>query len=1475
MLPLIRIGIQCLVTLSIYITLACNLSAAQATGNNPWVELPGSARDIAVGPNGATWQAGADGNAWRWNGQGWIKVQGRDFQRVAVDKQGNAWAVGKNTVIYYSSENRFIEFPSGRALDIAIGADGSMWVVGTDGSAWRWDAKRWKKVGGRNFVRIAVDPKGNAWALDKQSVIHFYTNNRFKELHTGRAIDIAVGAEGSIWIAGTDYAAWRWDSKNWQKHAGEATNVTVDAKGLPWVLNKKGKIYADKRSASYKSPPRLIAAAPAQPVKPVPPPANQVAKKIPWVRVYGKARDLSVGANGAVWQVGADGNAWRWNGKSWIKVAGRNLQRLAVDKDGTAWAIGKDRVIYRSTQDRFEAFHTGRALDIGIGANGVKWVVGTDRAAWRLSGNNWQKVGGANIERIAVDYTGNAWVVNNRNEIYHYVGGSNFNKLPGSAKDIGVGADGSVWIAGMDSVPYRWNGNGWLKHTGGITDITVDPKGLPWAINAAGEIYADNRSISYKKPPQQLASTPGSNTTGTGSQHKANMLKEAEQLIKTIPALASNWSAWLDAFKKDGEVLKADVRLFNQTATIVIYRPKGKSGVTEKVNVAVLTRLIKISNLIPKTADTFLDDTQVKDATYIFAPKGHAENIDTQELPTAVRQYVEKVRTGPISIVEGNNMFGIVNAYGTTDDVLQKINVPLKDLKINAAYGQKRSEHTGSDYKTDPYNAVRLTRAGEWQNPFRVENTKLKNPTLEYIKLGNVKTIRGWGYGALKGESKEKDYFMFLQKTGPGSWPTAVALDAKSVTLEDYKDLLLVFGKSLFGSKKYVSDLLSGIGKLPLNRVLIENPNYTEGGALDKNNNPVFDNVLVMGVAKGDSLPDPKKTQGAAFVVHGNAKIFGHPAGSAEGWFQDEKGMDLTATVNFPGVGNIINLGSYRVKLKRIKSKNEYEMAFTGHARVKFQGETVINESVTMHATNTSLQLSVGESCPIRYVGFDISIDINSWQANISPRAQNPAGCAAALVLAAAEEVARRARQTGAIAVRTVDETNSLMRNIGGSISELLSNTWDSASDEVSGWFSDDDSSTSDPKKVMNCNFPYVAWEGSCQWDMALGNYNNSSATQSSRANKSYNAGMLIDESRGNNFTQTQNEANPWMFVDLGETRWVDNVVLFGRQDTNYLDGALVALSNKYAGQELMLKQDPEIYRTKLGETGGSVTIRPGKWGQGQWARYIIVYYLPTDNKTRTLALTEIMAFSNHCRCENFWRRVPGAARDIAADINNRKMWHVGSNGNLYFTNVNQIQRLVKPVKNAWTRFPSVPDPNNQIQRMTVDYQGEPWVLVDGGRIYRHRKGAGWSLVQGRASDIAAVGISIVMVATGGQQIYERVADSDDKQHWNRLEGVTGVQVSAGKNAVWLVKNNGEIYRNTNFSRNRLGFQKVQGKALTVTNLDGNTAFSIGIDETPQAFNYRTRAWTSMPKQGRNMAIDHTGRPWLIDGDIWVWWKDL
>ena len=139
----------------------------------------------------------------------------------------------------------------------------------------------------------------------------------------------------------------------------------------------------------------------------------------------------------------------------------------------------------------------GLATDIGVGADGSVWITGTNSVQggfgiYTWNGKGWSAVEGGAVN-VAVDPKGVPWVVNEMGDIFRREG-NDWQRLPGLATDIGVGADGSVWITGTNPVQggfgiYTWNGEGWSAVEGGAVRVAVDPKGMPWAVNANGNIY--------------------------------------------------------------------------------------------------------------------------------------------------------------------------------------------------------------------------------------------------------------------------------------------------------------------------------------------------------------------------------------------------------------------------------------------------------------------------------------------------------------------------------------------------------------------------------------------------------------------------------------------------------------------------------------------------------------------------------------------------------------------------------------------------------------------------------------------------------------------------------------------------------------------------------------------------------------------------------------------------------------------------
>jgi hypothetical protein len=79
--------------------------------------------------------------------------------------------------------------------------------------------------------------------------------------------------------------------------------------------------------------------------------------------------------------------------------------------------------------------------------------------------------------------------------------------LPGRANDIATGANGDVWIIGNTPQEggfniQRWNGTAWESIDGGGDRIAVDPKGMPWVVNTAGQVWqrSGSRWIQKSEP---------------------------------------------------------------------------------------------------------------------------------------------------------------------------------------------------------------------------------------------------------------------------------------------------------------------------------------------------------------------------------------------------------------------------------------------------------------------------------------------------------------------------------------------------------------------------------------------------------------------------------------------------------------------------------------------------------------------------------------------------------------------------------------------------------------------------------------------------------------------------------------------------------------------------------------------------------------------------------------------------------------
>ncbi|MDB9311617.1 PA14 domain-containing protein [Spirulina sp. CS-785/01] len=228
-----------------------------------------------------------------------------------------------------------------------------------------------------------------------------------------------------------------------------------------------------------------------------------------WQQLPGKAKDISIGANGSMWMIGTNpsGNGYgiyQWTDDNWQEVGGAATQ-IAVAPDGTPWVVNSQGNIYKREGNHWKQM-SKKAKDISIDPDGMVWVIGDNPTGsgygiHRWDGQKWQEIGGA-ATRITVGPDGTPWVVNSQGNIYKREG-NGWKQIPGLAKDIEVGIDGSVWRIGTNPTGsgygiYSWNGENWTAVEGAATRVTVGIDGTPWVVNSKGNIYSRTREVPVK-----------------------------------------------------------------------------------------------------------------------------------------------------------------------------------------------------------------------------------------------------------------------------------------------------------------------------------------------------------------------------------------------------------------------------------------------------------------------------------------------------------------------------------------------------------------------------------------------------------------------------------------------------------------------------------------------------------------------------------------------------------------------------------------------------------------------------------------------------------------------------------------------------------------------------------------------------------------------------------------------------------------
>lgn len=235
------------------------LAAGLAAAEEPvWVEVPGLATDIGVGADGTLWIVGSAARGHmvlRWDDGAWVKAPRKNWLRIDVDGDGDAWAISRDgNRLFRWRDGDWLEVPGIAATDIGVGPEGEVFVVGAADDKHRihqWVDGGWKPYPGTQYRRVTVDPEGNPYAAGAEGRIYRWRVDTWQQL-AGFAGDIGAGPNGELYAVGTgaeENSVFRWDEGAWVKMPDSGfVNIDVGPGDTAWATRgEEGRIHRLRR----------------------------------------------------------------------------------------------------------------------------------------------------------------------------------------------------------------------------------------------------------------------------------------------------------------------------------------------------------------------------------------------------------------------------------------------------------------------------------------------------------------------------------------------------------------------------------------------------------------------------------------------------------------------------------------------------------------------------------------------------------------------------------------------------------------------------------------------------------------------------------------------------------------------------------------------------------------------------------------------------------------------------------------------------------------------------------------------------------------------------------------------------------------------------------------------------------------------------------------------------------------------------
>ena len=451
-----------------------------------WTALRGKAIDLSVGGDGTAFSLDPEGQVWMRRpglASGWINLPGL-FARIDAASERSAWAVDAEGQVWRYNGTYWQAVTSPAAVDVGVGPTGTAYLATREGSLLRWDARLgFAAVVGAppGIARVDVDERDLPWVVLRDSTLQRYDGRTWVRL-PGLARDVSAGVRDSAFMVSTAQQPLRWNAAlgSWSPLLALASLVAAGPDNKPWIATPDGLIFANDTGAPAKGSRPAVE-------------SSVFSRSYAWRRVQGKAKALSISAQGQVMALGPEGEVWQWKGKDlWQRLPG-TFERIAVGPSGTAMAVAAQGRIYSYRGSQWIE-GPGQALDIAITPQGAAWILlpNGSPAYWDPQGG-WVSLNApGSAVRLAVGSSNVPWVLTREGLVQRYEDGAWQSHEGVEASDLALGPEGTVFVVRKDRTPARWDEGlkRWETIATEAVAIAVGPGDKPWVVNPRGEVYA-------------------------------------------------------------------------------------------------------------------------------------------------------------------------------------------------------------------------------------------------------------------------------------------------------------------------------------------------------------------------------------------------------------------------------------------------------------------------------------------------------------------------------------------------------------------------------------------------------------------------------------------------------------------------------------------------------------------------------------------------------------------------------------------------------------------------------------------------------------------------------------------------------------------------------------------------------------------------------------------------------------------------